>query len=552
MPSILLVEDDETSRTLIRAICESGGFDVDAVGDGFTALRMMRERAYVAALVDYHLPEMDGCALARLLREQNQERETPAKLIGITADRNGLATRRGADTLFAAILAKPLDADVLLAQLALIVDGGPAVSDAIAQLIETPSLANARQAAVAFWRQRNLPGMPAALVRPAPDEPQAREIAHCFDIVDEPDDAEMILVLDARGRAEASALHTQARYRHLPIVTLHPTLRCDADAVFRVNDPIAWSTVAAAIRAGATAEVGLPETKRLSALMRNGLSDRDMAALERLDAIAAAQREGVKTCASTGNGSARPKASVPQPAAAWRILLVGTLAPEGVKASTALELLGYNVDHVEHDVAAIGKIEFRSYDLIIVDAAVPFVNLLRSVQRLREGCGRAEVPIIIVSDTLNEGQIALLNDVGSTEILTQPPTLDNLITLVERRCRFEETPEPVGELIDLPIYRRMCDLVGHGRIKTLLETLFRQVDVCVATVANDQAAFSGAAHKLISAAGMLGLTKLSNLGRALEAAPYAHADLEPLIEVLRSTRERTDVLVRRLFDKEAA
>jgi len=32
-------------------------------------LRLLRDNAYQAALIDYHLPEMDGYALARLMRD---------------------------------------------------------------------------------------------------------------------------------------------------------------------------------------------------------------------------------------------------------------------------------------------------------------------------------------------------------------------------------------------------------------------------------------------------------------------------------------------------
>ncbi len=117
MPKILLVEDDPVAQDLVKGILESRGWVVHAADDGFASLSMLRERSYAAALVDYHLPEMDGYALARLMRDICQTRQQPMRLIGMTADRHGLAGRRGVDRLFDDILVKPFSPADLLAVL---------------------------------------------------------------------------------------------------------------------------------------------------------------------------------------------------------------------------------------------------------------------------------------------------------------------------------------------------------------------------------------------------------------------------------------------------
>ncbi|WP_144761399.1 response regulator, partial [Methylobacterium dankookense] len=112
---ILLVEDDPDSQDLVRALCAAHGYGVDVAADGFLGLRLLSERRHPVVLIDYHLPEMDGYALARLMREIVGARGV--RLVGITADRHGLASRRGADALFDAILVKPLEPERLHATL---------------------------------------------------------------------------------------------------------------------------------------------------------------------------------------------------------------------------------------------------------------------------------------------------------------------------------------------------------------------------------------------------------------------------------------------------
>ena len=65
---ILLVEDDPVSCDLFAALLVSQGHVVETAGDGFNALRLAQETPYDIVFIDYHLPEMDGYALARLIR----------------------------------------------------------------------------------------------------------------------------------------------------------------------------------------------------------------------------------------------------------------------------------------------------------------------------------------------------------------------------------------------------------------------------------------------------------------------------------------------------
>lgn len=94
-PRILVVEDDELQRSVLKSALETRGYNVEVALNGLQAVRMIRESAFDLALVDYQMPEMDGLATGRLvldlLNEDARPRmiaftSTPSQLIGRLAD----------------------------------------------------------------------------------------------------------------------------------------------------------------------------------------------------------------------------------------------------------------------------------------------------------------------------------------------------------------------------------------------------------------------------------------------------------------------------------
>ena len=246
-PRVLLVEDDTFAQELVTAILLSAGIESDIASDGFVAVQRMQTQSYAIALVDYHLPEMDGYALAKLLRDAAMSRGETFCLVGLTADSNGLAARRGADTLFDAIVLKPFQPQQLidLVRLALRDDFSirDQSRDAALALLAKPETDHARAAAVAFWRTRGLDRLPKITVLPDPTPDQIADLNLCFEIV-APTAAELVMVLDVRGLAQLMQMKGQIGTRLPPVVTLDHALAPVADVVFEVSDSNSWSEVA--------------------------------------------------------------------------------------------------------------------------------------------------------------------------------------------------------------------------------------------------------------------------------------------------------------------
>jgi CheY-like chemotaxis protein len=72
-PRILIVDDDARFRAIARRLLESSGYVVAAeAADGTDALATATRVCPDAALVDVQLPDIDGVALTRRLREADR------------------------------------------------------------------------------------------------------------------------------------------------------------------------------------------------------------------------------------------------------------------------------------------------------------------------------------------------------------------------------------------------------------------------------------------------------------------------------------------------
>ena len=108
---ILVVDDDETVRSLLCEFLAAEGFGARAVGSGESALALLRKRHFGAVIADYEMPGMNGAELISEIRSRNPY----LFIIGISASGSGSARyfmRVGADFFFS----KPFQLeDVLLA-----------------------------------------------------------------------------------------------------------------------------------------------------------------------------------------------------------------------------------------------------------------------------------------------------------------------------------------------------------------------------------------------------------------------------------------------------
>lgn len=75
--SILIVDDDPTSRVALRELLEGPGQAVVLADSGEEALRRVLKHDFAVILLDVRMPGMDGFETARLIRGRGRSRHTP-------------------------------------------------------------------------------------------------------------------------------------------------------------------------------------------------------------------------------------------------------------------------------------------------------------------------------------------------------------------------------------------------------------------------------------------------------------------------------------------
>jgi CheY-like chemotaxis protein len=86
-PSLLVVEDDPVTRTLLRGFLEAEGYDVALAVDGDEAVDCLDRQRYDAVLLDIVLPKRDGIAvMEHLARHDPSTLERVVVVTGLNID----------------------------------------------------------------------------------------------------------------------------------------------------------------------------------------------------------------------------------------------------------------------------------------------------------------------------------------------------------------------------------------------------------------------------------------------------------------------------------
>ncbi len=67
--AVLIVEDDKLLNWSLASSLSKWGFSVQPVFNGHDAVSELEKAGYDAVLLDYQLPDLDGLAVARLVRK---------------------------------------------------------------------------------------------------------------------------------------------------------------------------------------------------------------------------------------------------------------------------------------------------------------------------------------------------------------------------------------------------------------------------------------------------------------------------------------------------
>ncbi len=108
-PLILIVDDDQPHRSMLRTVLRGWGYGVEEADDGAAAVALVRERAFDAVLTDVRMAHMDGITTLSQIRAWNPAIPVLIMTAWSSVESAVDALRLGAYDY----LTKPLDFDVL-------------------------------------------------------------------------------------------------------------------------------------------------------------------------------------------------------------------------------------------------------------------------------------------------------------------------------------------------------------------------------------------------------------------------------------------------------
>ncbi|RMG30876.1 MAG: response regulator [Gammaproteobacteria bacterium] len=109
---VLIVDDSSMSRRYIRRVIENLGVeDIEEAENGRQAMERIEAGFFDLVFTDYNMPEMDGEALVRFIRERSSQRSVPVILVTSEQDSGRLSAVQQAGV--SAICDKPFEPAVV-------------------------------------------------------------------------------------------------------------------------------------------------------------------------------------------------------------------------------------------------------------------------------------------------------------------------------------------------------------------------------------------------------------------------------------------------------
>ena len=110
-PSVLVVDDNEATSTLLRALLQPH-FVVEIAADGNEAIDKLRVQKYAATLLDLRMPQSDGFSVLDFLKSTRPEALKSVLVVTASLSKNELARVQTYDVC--GIVPKPFEIETLL------------------------------------------------------------------------------------------------------------------------------------------------------------------------------------------------------------------------------------------------------------------------------------------------------------------------------------------------------------------------------------------------------------------------------------------------------
>jgi CheY-like chemotaxis protein/HPt (histidine-containing phosphotransfer) domain-containing protein len=220
----------------------------------------------------------------------------------------------------------------------------------------------------------------------------------------------------------------------------------------------------------------------------------------------------------------------------FRILVAEDLEVNQEIVCSMLQASGHHVDLVSDGSDAVTAVETCRYDVVLMDIQMPGMDGVTATKRIRSLSEPARhVPIIAMTANVLAQQIEAFRAAGMNGHVGKPLKRSDLLAAIERAvsqpAALSPAPPAIPNHSDVvlndEIFATVSELLGRQKVNALLGKLGAQLRSQLSgnpDHAEERAEIAREAHKLISTAGMLGFTVLSEQCARLEAAALNHQE----------------------------
>ncbi|MBN2524524.1 MAG: response regulator [Bacteroidales bacterium] len=104
---IVIVEDFNTSRQIIKKILMKKGYSVEEASDGREALKFFNGNHVDLVISDYNMPNMDGATLVEYIRRKEEYKYIP--ILMLSNETNAAKLNRAREAKITGWIKKPFD-----------------------------------------------------------------------------------------------------------------------------------------------------------------------------------------------------------------------------------------------------------------------------------------------------------------------------------------------------------------------------------------------------------------------------------------------------------
>ena len=416
---LLLVDDNDTSRGVLRAMARSSGCRCEEAASGPRALELCAEargrgQAFDALLIDYRMPGMDGAELARRVLAEADAPPTPVILLASVGDLAAASRLRREGV--AAVLTKPVKSGALRDRLATLDRARRASAEASESRAPAPGSGDARPAESGriLIAEDNAANQKYACQLVQRMGYWAEVVGNGLEAVRTARQLDFDLILMDVMMPEMDGLEATRRIReweahsgrHTPIVAV------TANATESDRDDC--------LEAGADDYLPKPITPGdLRAAIRSW--------------IGAGGRGGeapAEAPSEPGSSAEAPRASSDAP---W-VLVADDNRINQKFMRRVLEKLGYYCEVADDGLEALEALSQMDFALVLMDVQMPTMDGIEATRRIRraERDSHKHTPIIGVTASTRAEARARGLQAGMDDYLTKPVNLNCLRTAIQR------------------------------------------------------------------------------------------------------------------------